>query len=249
MEELMTQAFWTGLLTIIWVNIILSGDNAVVIALAARSLPAHQQKKAVLWGAGAAVVMRIILTIVAVKLLTYPYLKLVGAALLLWIAVKLLVPEEEDGEGIESSSNLMGAIKTILIADLVMSLDNVLAVAAAAKGSMMLLVIGLALSIPLVIFGATILMKLMERFPVIITLGAAILGWVSGEMAVSDPSIDAWVKANAGWLHTVAPALGAVLVVVVGKWIASRAEHEAAEHPVDLAAGDQQPSASQQKGS
>src|SRR3954464_14682730 len=139
MAEVMTAQFWLGLMTIIWVNVILSGDNAVVIALAARSLPAHQQKKAVFWGAGAAVVMRIILTIVAVELLKLPYLKLIGAVLLLWIAVKLLVPEEEGGEGIESSANLWTAIKTILIADLVMSLDNVIGVAAAAKGSMLLL--------------------------------------------------------------------------------------------------------------
>jgi YjbE family integral membrane protein len=226
MAEVLTPQFWTGLLTIIWVNIILSGDNAVVIALAARSLPPHQQKKAVFWGAGAAVVMRIVLTIVAVELLKLSYLKLIGGALLLWIAVKLLVPEDDEGEGIESSSNLWGAIKTILIADLVMSLDNVIAVAAAAKGSIVLLVLGLAISIPLVIFGATMLMRLMERWPVIITLGAGILGWVAGEMAVTDPVIVHWVEENAAWLHWVAPALGAVLVIVVGKWIASRAERE-----------------------
>jgi YjbE family integral membrane protein len=226
MAEVLTPQFWTGLLTIIWVNIILSGDNAVVIALAARSLPPHQQKKAVFWGAGAAVVMRIVLTIVAVELLKLAYLKLIGGALLLWIAVKLLVPEDDEGEGIESSSNLWGAIKTILIADLVMSLDNVIAVAAAAKGSIVLLVLGLAISIPLVIFGATMLMRLMERWPVIITIGAGILGWVAGEMAVTDPVIAHWVEENAAWLHWVAPAVGAVLVIVVGKWIASRAERE-----------------------
>lgn len=223
MAEVMTPAFWTGLLTIIWVNIILSGDNAVVIALAARSLPAHQQKKAIVWGAGAAVVMRIVLTIVAVELLKFPYLKLIGAVLLLWIAVKLLVPEEGAGDGIESSSNLWTAIKTILIADLVMSLDNVIGVAAAAKGSIVLLVLGLLISIPLVIFGATVIMRLMERFPVIITLGAAILGWVAGEMAATDPVLAEWVNENAVYLHWVAPAAGALLVVVIGKWLAARA--------------------------
>jgi YjbE family integral membrane protein len=222
----MTTQFWVGLMTIIWVNIILSGDNAVVIALAARSLPAHQQKKAVMYGAGAAVLMRIGLTIVAVELLKYPYLKLIGAVLLLWIAVKLLVPEDDAGDGIESSSNLITAIKTILIADLVMSLDNVIGGAAAAKGSIVLLILGLLISIPLVIFGATILMRLMERFPVIITLGAAILGWVSGEMAATDPVLVAWVDANAAWLHWVAPAAGAIFVVVVGKALAARAEKE-----------------------
>jgi len=234
MAEVMTPVFWTGLLTIIWVNIILSGDNAVVIALAARSLPPHQQKKAVFWGAGAAVILRIVLTIVAVELLKFPYLKLVGGALLLWIAIKLLVPEDDQGDGIESSANLWSAIKTILIADLVMSLDNVIAVAAAAKGSLLLLILGLAISIPLVIFGATVLMRLMERWPVIITIGAGILGWVAGEMAVTDPVIAQWVNDNAGWLHWAAPAAGAVLVVVVGKWLAARAERED-DNVIDLA--------------
>src|SRR5215213_2930227 len=224
MAEVVTAQFWIGLMTIIWVNIILSGDNAVVIALAARGLPPHQQKKAIFWGAGAAVALRIVLTLVAVELLKFPYLKLIGGALLLWIAVKLLVPEDDAGEGIDSSSNLFAAIKTILIADLVMSLDNVIGVAAAAKGSVLLLVLGLLISIPLVIFGATMLMKLMERYPIIITLGAAILGWVSGEMAVTDPVVMEWVEANARYLHWIAPAVGAIFVVVLGKWLAGRAD-------------------------
>ena len=240
MAEVMTPQFWTGLLTIIWVNIILSGDNAVVIALAARSLPPHQQKKAVFWGAGAAVIMRIILTIVAVELLKLPYLKLIGGVLLLWIAVKLLMPEDGGDDGIESSSNLWGAIKTILIADLVMSLDNVIGVAAAAKGSIVLLVLGLLISIPLVIFGATMLMRLMERFPIIITIGAGILGWVAGEMAVTDPVLKDWVNANAAWLHWAAPAAGVVFVVLLGKWLAARVE-KAAKGVVDLAGEESKP--------
>src|SRR3954469_11577754 len=186
--------FWLGLGTIIWVNIILSGDNAVVIALAARSLPPRQQKQAIFWGAGAAVVLRILLTIVAVKLLEFPYLKLVGGAALLWIAVQLLVPDEGEGDEVQAHSNLWSAVKTILIADLVMSTDNVIAVAAAAKGSVLLLVLGLIISIPLVIFGATMLMKLRERYPLIITLGAAILGWTAGEMAATDPALAQWVN-------------------------------------------------------
>jgi YjbE family integral membrane protein len=225
-------AFWVALLQIIGVNIVLSGDNAVVIALAARSLPQRQQKAAVLWGSGAAVIMRIILTIVAVEMLKWPYLKLIGAVLLLWIAVKLLIPEEGGEDGIESSDNLMSAIKTILIADLVMSLDNVIAVAAAAKDSLTLLILGLAISIPLVIFGSTLLLKLMGRYPVIITIGAALLGWVAGEMAVTDPLVRDWVNANMHWLHWVAPAAGAVFVVALGKWFASRS-HEPKE-VVDL---------------
>ncbi len=226
--ELLTPAFWTGLLTIIWVNVILSGDNAVVIALAARSLPKRQQGKAVFWGAGAAVVLRIVLTIGAVELLKLPFLKIIGGLLLLWIAVKLLLPEEDDAD-IESSTNLLQAVKTILIADLVMSLDNVLAVAAVAKGSILLLVLGLGLSIPLVIFGATLLMKLMVRYPIIITVGAALLGWVAGEMLITDPIVAPWL-ADLSWLKIRLPAFnwievgGAVLVVVLGKWLAVRVE-------------------------
>src|SRR6185295_7674332 len=235
LHELQTTAFWVGLWQIILVNIVLSGDNAVVIALAARSLPAHQQKQAILWGAGAAVVLRIVLTIIALEMLKWPWLKLIGAVLLLWIAVKLLVPEDDDKDGVESSSNLLAAIKTILIADLVMSLDNVIGVAAAAKGSISLLIIGLALSIPLVVFGATVLMKLMQRFPIIIVIGAGLLGWVAGEMAATDPVVAAWVEANAAWLHWAAPAAGALFVVVVGKLIA-RAKTEP-EKVVDLGEG------------
>lgn len=236
MEELLTSQFWLGLGAIIWVNIILSGDNAVVIALAARSLPAHQQRQAVIWGAAAAVVLRIVLTIVAVELLKLSYLKLLGGVLLLWIAVKLLIPEDDGGDGVKSSSNLLAAIKTILIADLVMSLDNVIAVAAVAKGSIVLLVLGLLISIPLVVFGATMLMKLMETYPVIITVGAALIGYVAGEMLVTDPVVVEWFRANAHWMVdfelfsvfgrkfelSVAGLVGAVLVVAVGKWLGSR---------------------------
>jgi YjbE family integral membrane protein len=245
MEILSDQAFWIGLGQIILVNIVLSGDNAVVIALAARSLPPHQQKQAVMWGSGAAVVMRIVLTIVAVELLRLPYLKLVGAVLLLWIAVQLLVPEEEGEDGEPVASTMAAAIKTILIADLVMSLDNVIAVAAAAKGNLVLLIIGLAVSIPLVVFGATLLLKLMERYPLIITAGAALLGWVAGEMAVTDPLIKDWVDASAPWLHWVGPAVGVAIVLGIGKWMAARAAHAplAEAGPVDLATKDEQPGA------
>ncbi|MCC6870470.1 MAG: TerC family protein [Burkholderiales bacterium] len=229
-------AFWIALLQIIGVNLVLSGDNAVVIALAARSLPVKQQKQAVIWGSGAAVVMRIILTIVAVELLRLPYLKLVGAALLLWIGIQLLLPDDDDHEGkATANSGLVAAIRTILIADLVMSLDNVIAVAAAAKDNLTLLIIGLLISIPIVVFGSTLLMKFMERWPIIIVIGGGLLGWVAGEMAVSDPAIKAWIDANAGWLHYAAPALGAIAVIVVGKWLAARAEAAAQAARVDLA--------------
>ena len=235
MEEVLSQAFWLGLAKIIGVNIILSGDNAVVIALAARSLPPKQQKLAILWGAGAAVILRIILTFFAVWLLGLPWLKIVGSLLLFWIGIKLLVPEEP-GDDVEASDNLITAIKTILIADLVMSLDNVIAVAAAAGGSFVLLVLGLAISIPLVIFGATLLVKAMERFPIIITLGAALIGMVAGEMIITDPVVVGWMTDHvAGFvlegekprlhginLELICGAIGAAIVVVWGLWLAKR---------------------------
>jgi len=243
-ETVSSLLFWQALGAIIWVNLLLSGDNAVVIALAARSLPAKQQKLAVFWGSAAAIVLRVILTVFAVALLQLPWLKLVGGVLLLWIGVKLIVPEE-GGEDIRSSDNLMSAVKTILIADLVMSLDNVIAVAAAAErgppeAKIALLIVGLALSIPIVIFGSTLMLKVMGRFPIIITLGAALLGWIAGDIMVTDPAIAGWVKMNfaalLGW--KAAPLVGAVLVVVLGKWIAAR--HDAsrkAKPPLDLVAG------------
>jgi len=219
----MTPDFWIGLLKIIWINIILSGDNAVVIALAARSLPEHQQKKAIMFGSGAAVVLRIVLTVVAAKLLALSYLQIIGGILLLWIGTQLLGGEdEEEGEGGEKAG-LWVAIRTILIADLVMSLDNVIAVAAAAKGSMVLLILGLAISIPLVIFGSKLMIKLMDRFPIIVTLGAALIGWVGGETIVSDVALESVVEAN-HLMHTVFPALGAVLVLGIGKLTSGKKE-------------------------
>ena len=214
--------FWTALLKIIGINIVLSGDNAVVIALAARSLPANKQKKAIFWGSAAAIIMRILLTIFAVQLLQFPWLKLIGAALLVWIGVKLLIPEDVGEDGIHIHDSLAAAIKTILIADLVMSLDNVIGVAAAAKDNILLLVLGLGISIPMIIFASTVLLKLMERFPVIITIGAALLGFVAGEMAVGDPVTRDWVAQNAHWMEYVLPVGGALLVVGVGKFLAGK---------------------------
>jgi YjbE family integral membrane protein len=222
--------FWTALLKIIGVNIVLSGDNAVVIALAARSLPPQQQKQAIFWGSGAAVAMRIVLTIFAVALLALPWLKLIGSVLLLWIGVKLLLPEEED-TNIEASDKLWPAIKTILIADLVMSLDNVIAVAAAAGNSYTLLIIGLAISIPLVVFGATLLLKLMERWPIIITIGAGLLGFVAGEMAWEDSAIAGFTSQYPGAMKYVVAAIGAIFVIGLGRILAGRSlKAAAAEH-------------------
>jgi YjbE family integral membrane protein len=221
MEFLNNAEFWIGLLKIIWINIILSGDNAVVIALAARSLPPEQQKKAVLFGSGAAVVLRIVLTVVAAQLLALPYLQLVGGALLLWIGIQLLGDHHEgEGEAKEYGS-LMAAVRTILIADLVMSLDNVIAVAAAAKGSTTLLILGLAISIPLVIFGSTLMIRLMERFPIVVTFGAGLIGWVGGETMISDNVLVSTVE-GAHWLHYAGPVLGAAAVLGAGTLLARR---------------------------
>jgi YjbE family integral membrane protein len=213
---------WAALLKIIGVNIVLSGDNAVVIALAARSLPPRQQKQAIFWGSAAAIIMRIILTLFAVALLSFPWLKLVGSVLLLWIGVKLLVPEDE-GEEVSAGDNMWQAIKTILIADLVMSLDNVIAVAAAAGGHWGLTIIGLAISIPLVIFGATLLVKVMERWPIVITIGAALIGFVAGEMGWEDHAIEAWTAPFGPNAKYVAAVIGAAFVVALGYWLAKRA--------------------------
>ena len=218
MEFFSTADFWIGLLKIVWINILLSGDNAVVIALAARSLPAEQQKKAVLFGSGAAVVLRIMLTVVAAKLLELSFLQIIGGALLLWIGVQLLAEGDDDEQAESKQSSLMAAIRTILIADLVMSLDNVIAVAAAAKGSMLLLILGLAISIPLVIFGSTLMIKLMDRYPVIVTVGAALIGWVGGETIISDTVLQDLV-AQYPALHHGAAAVGAILVVLVGRYL------------------------------
>jgi YjbE family integral membrane protein len=215
--EFTTAAFWAALGSIIWVNIILSGDNAVVIALAARSLQPHQQKQAIFWGSAAAIVLRVVLTIIAVEMLKWPYLKIIGALLLLYIGVTLMLEDDdEDGAVGGQSGSLVAAIRTILIADLVMSLDNVIAVAAAAKGNIPLLVIGLALSIPLIIFGSTLLLKVMERFPIIITAGAALLGFLAGEMVLTDPALVAGIGELPHWQVNVGGAIGAALVVALG---------------------------------
>ena len=230
MELLGTSFFWVSLGQIMMINIMLSGDNAVVIALASRALPAKQQKQAIIFGSVGAIVLRVILTFFAVMLLTLPWLKLIGGVLLLYIGIKMLIPEEGE-KNLDAHSKLWAAIKTIIVADFIMSLDNVLGVAAAAKGNLFLLVLGLAISIPLIIYGSTLILKLMNRYPWIITLGGGILGWVAGEMAITDPIVLPWVEANAHWLHDAAPVAGALLVVAVGKYLASRKAAGEAQAP------------------
>jgi YjbE family integral membrane protein len=228
LEMFYTSEFWFALVQIIIINIMLSGDNAVVIALACRSLPPKQQQRAIMFGSVGAIVLRIILTFFAVMLLNLPFLKLAGGLALLWIGASML-NSNNDTHGPDAHSNLAAAIKTIIIADFIMSLDNVLGVAAAAKDNVVLLVIGLGISIPLIIFGSQLILKLMERFPIIITLGAGLLGWVAGEMLVGDSFVSGWIEKNAAYLHYLVPALGVILVIFVGRWLASR-------HPTPSAA-------------
>jgi YjbE family integral membrane protein len=226
--DLSSPAFWAALGSIILANVLLSGDNAVVIAMAARALPPHQQKKAVIWGSGAAIVMRIVLTIIAAQLLRLPFLKIIGGIALVYIGVDLLNEGDEDGDVGSENGSMMSAIRTILVADLVMSLDNVLAVAAAAKGDNVLLIVGLAISIPLIIFGSTMLMKVMERFPIIVTAGAGLLGWLAGEMLLTDPAVTERVGELPHSALQVAGAIGAALVVGLGAYLNKRrrAAHE-----------------------
>jgi YjbE family integral membrane protein len=227
MEDLGPQ--FLKVLQIIWINIILSGDNAVVIALACRGLPANRQRMGMVLGAGVAVALRIVFTVAIVYLLATPFLKIAGSLLLFWIAVKLLVEDEADAEGkIAETDRLWHAVRTIAIADMVMSLDNVLAIAAVAKDSIFLLILGLAISIPLIIAGAALIMALLARFPIFVWLGAGLLGWVAGEMLITDPWLDRQIGADlAHRLEIPFAILGALFVVGLG-YLLRRRMHAAA---------------------
>ena len=227
--------FWIAVLQIIAIDILLGGDNAVVIALACRNLPPEMKRKGIFWGVAGAIGLRVVLTIFAVSLLTVPYLKLVGAVLLFWIGIKLILPEDDEGHEIEASTKLLGAIKTIIVADAVMSLDNVIAVAAAAKDSFALIVFGLLVSIPIIVYCSTLVLKLINRFPWVVVLGGGLLGWIAAGMAVHDVVVKDWVLANAAWLENVAPPVGALVVMGIGKLLASRAERAREARVVDLA--------------
>ena len=223
MEEFMTASFWLAVGQIIMIDILLGGDNAVVIALACRNLPAKQRAQGIIYGTMGAIVLRVILIAFALALLAIPYLKIVGAVLLLWIGVKLLQPEAEGDHQISSSDKLWGAVKTVIIADLVMSVDNVLAIAGAAQGAgqqhqLPLVIFGLLVSIPIIVWGSQIVLKLMERFPLIITLGAMLLGWIAGQMAYSDPALKSYLPASVYWSYAAA-AVGALFVLATSKII------------------------------
>ena len=238
MDMLSSPEFWLAVGQIIMIDILLGGDNAVVIALACRKLPDAQRAKGIMWGTVGAIVLRVILIFFALTLLKLPFLKLVGGLLLLWIGMKLLVPEDEDEHGnIQASDKLWAAVKTVIVADFVMSLDNVIAIAGAAEGAggdhqMPLVIFGLLVSIPIIVWGSQLVIKLMDRFPLVITLGAMLLGWIAGTMMVGDPALASWVPSQAGdkpGSTVVLPALyyacgvgGALLVLALGKLVAAR---------------------------
>lgn len=235
MEAFMTPEFWIAVGQIIMIDILLGGDNAVVIALACRKLPPHQRTKGILWGTAGAIILRVILIFFALTLLAIPFLKIVGALLLLWIGVKLIAPDDEDPHGnIQGSDKLWAAVKTVIVADLVMSVDNVIAIAGAAQGAhsdhhMLLVIFGLVVSIPIIVWGSQLVLKLMDRFPLIITAGGMLLGWIAGTMLISDPAVvrlDAWTWVpkipQTDTVKYAAGIAGALLVLAIGKLIVMR---------------------------
>ncbi len=232
MEEFLTAHFWLAVGQIIMIDILLGGDNAVVIALACRQLPPAQRTKGIVWGTAGAIVLRVILIAFALSLLKVPFLKLVGAILLIWIGIKLLMPQDDDEHGnIQASDKLWGAVKTVIIADLVMSIDNVIAIAGAAQGAgeqhqLPLVIFGLLVSIPIIVGGSQLVLKLMDRFPMIITLGGMLLGWIAGTMAHTDPALVDILPQEKAWTYGLGIA-GALVVLAVGKLL-QRAKPEAA---------------------
>lgn len=228
MEEFLTAHFWIAVGQIILIDVLLGGDNAVVIAMACRQLPAHQRFKGILLGTAGAIVLRVILIAFALTLLQVPYLKLVGGCLLFWIGVKLLLPQEEGHSTMETSDRLWSAVKTVIVADLVMSLDNVMAIAGAAttageQHQLTLVIFGLLVSIPLIIGGSQLIMKLMDRFAFIITLGGMLLGWIAASMAQTDPAVAHLLPQGKLWHYGLA-LTGALLVFLLGHWFKSRAQ-------------------------
>lgn len=222
MTDPTSLVFWIAVLQIIAIDILLGGDNAVVIALACRKLPDDQRKKGIFWGVAGAIILRVVLIFFALQLLDIPWLKIVGALLLVWIGIKLLQPEEEGHGDVAAATTLMAAIKTIIVADAVMSLDNVIAVAAAAHGSMLLVVFGILVSIPIVVWGSQLVLKLMDHYPIVITGGGALLGWIAGGMILGDPALPKDAFATIPYAKHLMAVMGAIFVVVVGKWLAAR---------------------------
>jgi hypothetical protein len=226
-EEFLTAHFWVAVGQIILIDILLGGDNAVVIALACRQLPESQRLKGVIWGTVGAILLRVALIAFAITLLQVPFLKIAGAALLIWIGVKLITPHDEDAHGnIQASDKLWSAVKTVIVADLVMSIDNVIAIAGAAQNAgeqhqMALVIFGLVVSIPIIVWGSQIVLKLMDRFPVIILLGGMLLGWIAGGMFQTDPMLKDLIPQEQFW-HYALGAAGALLVLAIGQALKAR---------------------------
>ncbi|NGY04189.1 TerC family protein [Solimonas terrae] len=208
------------ILQIITIDVLLGGDNAVVIALACRQLPPELRGKGIFWGTFGAIVLRIVLVFFALELLAFPYLRLAGSVLLLWIGIKLLLPEADDHAGIPASTHLLGAIRTVIVADTVMSLDNVVAIAGAANGHIGLVAAGILISVPIIVWGSQLVLRLMDRFPIVITFGAALLGWIAGEMVLDDRALAIRLGALPPWSHYAVPLAGALLVIGIGHTLA-----------------------------
>lgn len=232
--DILVNLHWGAIGQIIMIDILLGGDNAVVIAMACRNLPHSQRAQGIFWGTAGAIALRVVLIIFAVMLLDLPFLKVVGGALLLWIGMKLLIPDEGSHDKVEGSGKLLGAIKTIIVADFVMSFDNVIAIAGAAQQAHeahqnLLIIFGLLVSVPFIVFGSQVVLKLIDRFPIIIYFGGGLLGWIAGGMVVSD----AWVVSHwdaAGSMHYPAAVIGAIFVVVAGHFLGKRKQREIAAH-------------------
>lgn len=227
MVEFFESLHWGALFQIVMIDILLGGDNAVVIALACRNLPAKQRLQGILWGTAGAIILRVVLIAFALTLLGIPFLKIVGGLLLLWIGIKLLVPEEGHHDNVKANSSVWAAVKTIIVADFVMSLDNVIAIAGAAQNTIPdhqlgYVIFGLLLSVPIIIWGSTIVLKLIDRFPVVVLLGAGLLGWIAGGMIVTDIIVEGQFGVVPSSVKIAAEVFGALLVVGLGKWIASR---------------------------
>jgi YjbE family integral membrane protein len=231
-----TLAFWIAVLQIIAIDILLGGDNAIVIALACRRLTPAQRYQGIFWGVAGAVTLRFVMIFFALQLLEVPWLKIVGAALLVWIGVKLLLPEDEGEGDVAAPTSLLSAIKTIIIADVVMSLDNVIAVAAAAHGSMLLVAMGILVSIPIVVWGSHLVLKLMDRYPQVITAGGALLGWIAGGMVISDPALPPELFAGLPFAKYLLSLAGAVTVLTIGMLLARRSAQARPAAPADLLA-------------
>jgi YjbE family integral membrane protein len=237
LAELAEPSFWVAAGKIIWINILLSGDNAVVIALACRSLAPRERKWGIILGAGAAVLLRILFTLVIAQVMALPFLKLIGGIALLWIAVKLIAPGDEGESDIEAAHNLWRAVRIVTVADIVMSLDNVIAIAAAARGDMVLIIFGLAVSVPMIVAGAALLTALLTKYPVLVWAGAGLLGWIAGEIMIEDPAVAGWL--GEALVHRYlywSAAAGAAFVVGVGYLMVRRHKHAQITHPTEAEA-------------